>query len=303
MRKIALILAVLSFFTACARADKQVIRTEKTETQSAAPFGPFFLPENHSLSSVSLNYVTSTPQETVVYFTMVGEIDWARSDKNPARYHRMVFKDLEESAVYQFNIKCDDREVGSSSSIHTMPFGDDYQFQFAVASIDRDIDSSIRPHFLVLGSEKDSVGENDFKLFYSKYRDMLSSTIVIPLFSLDLQGTNLDLAGSGGGVYFVRYKNLCLTLINREMPDFNFITRYISDNPEDQNVIVVSHVGKKSLGELSARLALLNCRIYAFNGDMNGDQTGDNVTLVDRYQMVNIIKKPTYALVLTNAAR
>lgn len=303
MRKLSFILLIIAMFAGCAQNEKQVVRKEIKHESSLNPFGPFFLPENHSLSSVSLNYVTSAPEETAVLFTMVGEIDWARYDHTLTRFHKMIFKDLEESAVYQFTIKCGDREVISSSSIQTVPYGEDYQFKFVVASMENEIDNSIHPNFIVLGSERETVDEKEFYRFYERNRELLSSAIVLPLFSLDLKVTNVDLAGPGGGIYFARYKNLCLVLINRDLPNYDFITRYVSDCPEDQNVIVVSHLENRSVEEISRRTALLNCRIYAFNKDIRPEQTADNVTLVDRYQVVDIIKKPTYALVLTNTAR
>jgi hypothetical protein len=303
MKKIIVLLSAAVIFVSCSKAEQVAVLKDIPVTSAVQPFGPFFLPENHSLSSVSLNYVTGTPQKTTVYFTMVGELDWARNDPSQTRYHRMVFKDLEESAVYQFTIPCEEKEIAHSSAIQTVPFGDEYQFQFAVAPMERDLESGTQPHFLVLSSEKEQVSESEFYAFYNRNRKLLASTILIPMFGLNLQGTNYDLAAGSDGFHFVRYKNLCLTLVTREMPSFDFLTRYLSSSPDDQNVIVLSHVGKNTVTDLSQRLALMNCRIYVFNRGWRPGPELENVTPVEAYQMVDISKKRSYALVMTNPAR
>jgi hypothetical protein len=303
MKKILLVLSAAVMIISCSKTEQLSVVKESSDASVYQPFGPFFLPENHSLSSVSLNYVTGTPQQTTVYFTMVGELDWARNDQVLTRYHRMVFKDLEESAVYQFTIPNVEKEIGHSSAIQTVPFGEDYQFQFAIATMDRELDPGIRPNFLVLGSEKEQVNETDLYNYYLKNRKLLSSTILVPMFGMNLAGTNYDLTAGNGGFHFVRYKNLCLTLVTRELPNYDFLSRYLSSSPDDQNVIVLSHVGKSTVGELAQRLALMNCRIYVFNRDGNTDQQFENVTPVDKFQLIDISKKHSYALVLTNVAR
>ena len=302
MRKATLFILVSLIITGCGQGEKQSVRSEVKEILPGLSIGPLFLPENHSLSSVSLNYVTSAPGETAVLFTMVGDIDWARNDRTVTRFHKMTFRDLEESAVYQFSIKGDDPGIVHNASLQTMPFGEDYQFRFVIASTDEKIDGSLSPHFIVLGSDRETVGEDEFVRFYERNRELLSSTILLPLPGLDVQGTNIDLAGPGG-VYFVRYKNLCLVLVNREMRNYDFITRFVSNEPEDQNVIVLSRTGKKAVEELARRTALLNCRIFTFSRDRTEEQAMENVTTVESCQVVDIVKKHSYALYLTNSSR
>ncbi len=298
MRLSAAAACILILAFSCSKA-VQTVKITEPEPLPAQPenhsFGPFFWPENHSLSAVSINFFTEKPVETRVQFSMVGDIDWERQDREPVMAHRMKFNGLEESAVYQFLIKTGDGEDWPVSSISTLPYGNDYAFRFLIASRNADIDPDTRPSFLVLTSERTNVTEEEIRIFCRRNRKLLSATVFLPLFDFTAGGQSYELSKSG--FFFGRFRNLNLILLYREQTDYQFISKFVNDGPDDQNVIVVSGLSPRSVRTIARMYSLLNCRVYT----TDPLAAGENVVVVDGTQTVTVIKKPSYALFLTNA--
>ena len=145
-------LVILLFIAGCAQAPK---RTEVISKE----FGPFFLPANVNLNSISINYFTASAEPTSVFFSMVGDIDWLRKDNTPSLFHTMVFSGLEESAIYQFRVDAPSEIFSGRSFIKTPPYGGNYRFDFAVVCMDSTLVLQKSPHFLILLSKKAAVGE------------------------------------------------------------------------------------------------------------------------------------------------
>lgn len=218
------------------------------QLDSEPEFGPFFLPADNTLSSISINYFTSTPSTTIVLFSMVGDIDWARTDYTETTYHRMIFFNMEEEAEYQFQIAGDYDNLVSLSSLTTRPYSDSYEYTFALAKIGSEIELTDNPHFLVLLSDDDTVDRSEFQTFYEENSDLLSSTVIVPMFDLEFDQETLSY--SYDGIYLISYKELNLILISDEISDISDIRGFISDDEDDRNVMVFGDISKEKIQQI-----------------------------------------------------
>jgi hypothetical protein len=252
--------------------------------------GPFFLAENSALSAISINYVTRNPEKTAIYFTMVGDVDWLRMDSSLSRLHRITFEGLEESAVYQFNIRTSSKELNKTSSIKTVPYGDSYEFDFAVCPIDGDLEENIDPHFLILLSPTNFVEEEEFVRFYQKNKSLLSSTVIIPLFVFDFGNQRYSTLEKG--FFYIGYKNVNIIMINKDLENFDFIAHYLSENPDAENYIVMGNVSDESKNRILRSYSLLVKQIYAYSRNSFSNQ---KIVSVSRSCLVHVAKKTKYA--------
>jgi hypothetical protein len=237
------------FLYGCAISDTQVKHTPNPETadlsvkddfqDTSRAFGPFFLPESPSLASVSLNYVTDKPEMTKVYFSMMGRTDWARFNFDKNIYHKMLFSNLEEEAFYTFEIESESSNVSRMSGVVSPPYSPSYEFTFAVADFNMSLpELGKAPNFLVVISKNGNVNEEEFREFNLSNRMLLASTIIIPAFEFEMD--NKQVSVMQNGVFFARYRNLSLVVINDELDDIDKIARYLSTKPNDFNYIVIS---------------------------------------------------------------
>ncbi len=217
----------------------QLPKNEAKETVSS--FGPFFLPADSRLDSITINYFTGALEATSVYFSMVGDADWERRDETPSYFHSMVFKDLEESAVYQFLVHSRQPAFSKRSFIKTVPYGNNYSFDFGLARIGRPLILSKSPHFLVLMSDDRTVSENEFRTYYEKNRNILASTVIVPLFDLEMGKSVFSL--SGEGFYFLKYKNACIILLYKDFSDTGRISSILAGSESGpENCFIVASV-------------------------------------------------------------
>lgn len=280
MKKILLFLFILLISFACSKLDKPAAVEENRF------IGPIFLPENPSLNSISINYFTSLKMDTTVYFSMAGDIDWVRRDPLESNYHKMIFDGLEESAVYQFAVKNQPGRSSGLASIKTTPYGDDYTFHFALASIDHELDTNFSPNFIILYSKKSSVTESEFIQFYQKNRAFLTQTIMIPLFEFTLFDKKFKLPENG--IYCIRYKNLNIVMINEALKDSESIVRYLSMNEDDKNLIVLCGVEPTQGNQIISHYGSL---VETFYVDMPYHNDLNNVELLKQMKLVHIVKK------------
>lgn len=241
----------------CAQGPKNTVMTHE--------FGPYFLPANECLNAISINYFTERELPTSVFFSMVGDIDWLRCDSRLASYHRMVFSGLEESAVYQFRVNSLSASFSERSYIKTPPYGSNYKFDFAVVSINSPLELDKSPYFLILLSKKPSVGEDEFSQYYSKNKKILSSTILVPLFDINIGGETYSL--SRGGFFILKYKTANIILLYKDFSDLGRLARTALDCSSDNNYIVASISDQAALLRLKAEYHSRVKAIFAFNGD------------------------------------
>ncbi|OHD56284.1 MAG: hypothetical protein A2Y33_00505 [Spirochaetes bacterium GWF1_51_8] len=217
------------------------------ESQSApAEYGPFFTPAGSDLQSVTLNYFTAKPQKTIVYFSMVGDIDWVRRDNNLTLFHQMTFPHLEENAVYRFELETDSPLIQKVSSIKTIPYGSSYQFTFGVAEASGNkIDAKNPPNFLILLSQKEMLSHNEFGKVYANNSALLSSTIIIPAFTLDYLGKPISMMNDG--IFFFRYVNSRFVIINKELANPMVLSKWFTEEKNQKNFIIFGAVSKETV--------------------------------------------------------
>lgn len=212
-------------------------------------YGPFLLPGDPSMNSVEICYGTDVEEPTRVFFSMVGEPDWARSDTNVTRDHTMRFEGLEESTEYLFSIR-DERSV----KMKTVPYGDQFRFCFAVAEVGQSIELKETPHFLLLLSDRTEMGRSEFLACVEEYRKISQSTVIVPVFQQPFGNPRTPLFQNGVG--FIRYRNAMVVMVTGEVP-LDRVSRYLSDSPDDENFIVMS--GVRSTYAESARYRFHEC--------------------------------------------
>ncbi|NPV01567.1 MAG: hypothetical protein HPY53_09330 [Brevinematales bacterium] len=213
-------------------------------------FGPFFLPIGNDMQSVTLNYFTASPKKTVVFFSMVGDIDWVRKDNNLSAFHQMAFQQLEESAVYRFELQTESQTLQKISSIKTVPYGNVFQFTFGITKItDQKIEAQNAPNFMILMSDKDSMSAGEFEQFYRNNSALLSSTIIIPAFALHYDGKNIS--PGKDGYYYIEYRNTHIVIISREYDGYGWIAKFMSDQPNHKNFIVIGNLSKESTAKIT----------------------------------------------------
>jgi hypothetical protein len=277
----------------------EVVPLEVATTKPFA-FGPFFWPENSSLNSISINYFTESNEITSIYFSMggvtsgsasLGEADWVRNNFEPSTCHSMVFDDLEESAVYKFIINNLDKENFNRGLINTIPYGNNYQFNFAIASTENEIKIDHNIRFLILLSENQLLKDDEFYSFYIKNRELLSSTIILPLFDFSIQGKTFSL--SRKGLHFIRYKNVNLILVYKNLEDYSIIKKYISEKLDDKNYIVIGNINENDLNLVIKKYSSMVDNIYVYPKSGRSD---NNIIQVEKYTVINVIKRSMYTL-------
>jgi hypothetical protein len=256
-----LALLPLLLIAGCALEPKTTVKAEPAATD----IGPFFLPANESLNSISINYFTAQEEPTSVLFSMTGEIDWLRTEPGHSLYHRMIFNGLEESAVYQFRVSNSSQVFTQRSYIKTPPYGGNYRFDFAVACINSPLILDKTPHFLVLLSKEPSVREDEFLSFFTKYKKILSSTVLVPLFDFTIGEESFSL--SGNGFYILRYKTANIILIYKNFSDAGIIPQSSLGSDSENNFIVASVPDRSALFRLKKEFHSKVKAIYALSRD------------------------------------
>lgn len=271
-------LVILLFIAGCAQAPK---RTEVISKE----FGPFFLPANVNLNSISINYFTASAEPTSVFFSMVGDIDWLRKDNTPSLFHTMVFSGLEESAIYQFRVDAPSENFSGRSFIKTPPYGGNYRFDFAVVCMDSTLVLQKSPHFLILLSKKAAVGEEEFISYYTKNRKILSSTVIVPLFDLTIMGRDFSL--SRDGFFVLKYKTANIILIYKEIPDLERTAGIALEESRDDNYIVASIQNQAEIFRLTSAYSARVKAIYSLKKDREFNPEWITVEKKDNFALKN----------------
>lgn len=184
--KILVFFLLLVLVSCTAVAEKQsapVVKNNPELNDRAA--GPVFLPADSLFRSVEMIYYTPVPMETVVYFSMAGDVDWVRSQPEETKYHSMVFNGLEENAEYHFRFKEMRKGNGPLPGIITLPYGQNYSVDFAVTAIDEKPALETRPRFLVVLAPRGAVTESRFRQYINENAELLSRTIMVPFFTIE----------------------------------------------------------------------------------------------------------------------
>lgn len=233
---------LLLFLASAAYCEEPVVGSEfrfDLGSSGTRDFGPFFIPMDPGINSVSLYYYTSEPQVTSVNFCMVGELDWLRNDYRKTSFHRMDFREVEVATTYRFRVRTDSSNIEQNASIRTMPYGDVYSFRFAIANAESDFELNSQVDFLVLASSNTSWRENSVAEFYDRHRSVLSQTVLVPMFDMNIAGSNVTL--SRNGVYLVKYKKVNLICIIHAS-GIRYVESLISYDVKDKNMIVFGNI-------------------------------------------------------------
>jgi len=279
----------------CGEAAKQVLRPmnlpRPVEAVQDAPsgFGPFLLPEDRTLSSVSVNWFTPEPSETTLYFSMAGEEDWFRSDPKETRLHRMVFPGLEEAADYRFDVKTKEPGVERLSAIRTAPYGDEYAFDFGVARVDRTIYGEIPPHFLVLMSGESHLSQGSFAAFCRSNARAVSGTVILPMFDFDVDGTVYSLSKNGLAVF--RYRDANLVLVYKGFRDWNAVSQAFSPEPEQRNYLFVASDAPEDIRNAALTAASAKAKVFTLAG-----KAANGVCPVDETVREHFVKNRSFTL-------
>ncbi len=317
MKRIIIIIIAL-LLSCCIKLDKETVKpTVKNETKNQEAvkeiippevrsfevkplevsqpkphsFGPFFWPEDSTLNSISINYFTERNEITSVYFSMAGEVDWVRNNFEASTFHHMVFDNLEESAVYKFIINNPDKENFNNGLISTVPYGNNYDFNFAIASMENEIKIDHNIKFLILLSENPLLKEDEFYSFYNKNRELLSSTIILPLFDFSILGKTFSL--STEGIYYIKYKNLNLILVYKNLDDNSIIKKYISNKIDDKNYIIIGNINENNLNSIIKKYSSMVNNIYVYSKYKSREY---NIINIEKYTVINIVKRAMYTL-------
>lgn len=265
MKKPLFIIVFVLFVLANAYGEDNVVGTEfryGLGGGAAHDFGPFFLPMNPDFTSFSLYYFTREPQVTAVNFSMAGELDWLRSDYRKTTFHEMDFRDVEVSAVYRFKVKNASDDIEQYASVRTVPYGDVYRFRFAIANADTSFTLDDQVDFLVLLSSRPSWQESEMADFYQRNRSVLSQTVIVPLFEMNIAGQSVTL--SRNGVFLVKYKKLNLICVFQES-GVRYIGSLLSSDPKDKNIIVFGSLSAEAVNAAARGLGSRVDACYAMN--------------------------------------
>lgn len=255
--------------------------TFELKNKDDVEFGPFFLPLSSSLESVCINYFTSEPSPTEVYFSMNEDIDWARSDKDVVNFHQMNFYNVEEETEYRFTIPDDPGELVDLSGFRTVPYGDVYDFDFTIARMDSDLQWDEIPHFLILLSGESEVDMQTFRDYYFRNSDILSQTILIPVFDMDLGDELMTL--SYNGVFRISYRKLNLIVVFNDIDDITAVEPLFSSDWLDVNYLVIGNVDETLTAQMIEKYQFSADKIFSYN-----ELDGSEMITVDDEVMVNI---------------
>jgi len=288
MYRICIFLAIFCLI-GCSRDVNTLIKSS-SKGESFDTFGPFFLPAGNNFKGVSLYYSTKDKQKTSVRFSMVGEIDWLRENRNLTYFHKMIFENLEESAIYRFSIESPEFRREEESIIKTMPYGENFEFEFGIASIEQDLSWDKSPHFLILLSREKKVLENIFVPYYKRNKKILGSTIILPMFDLSIWGENFSI--SRNGIYSVRYKNLNLILIYNNFSDAAAFYSSLCNDSDIKNYVVVGNVSPNFLNVIIKDYSnkFENIFVADFLGLLKG------VKNIDKPYLVKVTGKASFAI-------
>jgi hypothetical protein len=275
------VLVMVVALSGCIQEPKNTVRIDTVSHE----FGPFFLPADKSMNSVSINYFTEEERPTSILFSMVGNIDWLRTDPKPSSFHKMVFSGLEESAVYQFRVNIPSDNFMAKSYIKTPPYGDNYRYDFAIVSINSPFTLSRSPHFLILLSKDPSVGEDEFIAYYKKNKKILSSTVLVPLFDMSIRG--IDFSLSRDGFFVLRYKSANIILIYMNFDSLERTALPELDNSSEDNYIISSISDRTRLIKISEAFHLRVKAIYCLNRDLDFNPEWITVEKKDNYALKN----------------
>jgi hypothetical protein len=142
-------------------------------------------------------FYTREPQYTSVNFCMVGELDWLRNDYRKTSFHRMDFREVEVATTYRFRVRTDSPDIERDAAIRTVPYGDVYSFRFAIANAESDFELNSQVDFLVLASTNGLWRDNAIAQFYERHRSVLSQTVLVPMFDMNIAGSNVTLSRNG----------------------------------------------------------------------------------------------------------
>ncbi len=288
MKKIIFIFILSSLFS-CFLHKEVSIKDEKTSEPKNISIGPFFLPENSFFTSISINYITSRPLSTRVYFTMAGEIDWVREDKKDDNLHKMLFRDLEENTTYKFYYQ--DEEKKREGLIKTIPYGEEYEFDFCIITTESICTNNTAVGFVAIISDKSKMNINDFSEFYSKNEKFLTSAIILPVFEIFYNDKNIFKTKEEGFDYFY-YRDVAIIGINKKLENYDKILYYIPDN--GKVYLIVGDIGKKEVEIISKKFSFFVEKIYVHK---NSFVKANKIVSVDSPLIIKVTKNSRYAMV------
>jgi hypothetical protein len=223
---------------------------------------------------------------------MVGEVDWERREESLSCYHNMVFKNLEESAVYQFRINSKHKAFSKKSYVKTVPYGRNYRFDFGLARLGYSLEIKRSPHFLILLADDQRVNENIFLPYYERNRDILASTILVPLFDLEIRNKLFSL--SEDGFYLLRYKNTDIILLYKDFKDTARISYILTGSVSPGDCFIVAAVSDPSI--LHRVAADYNSRVRAVYTVRRNGVSFPRVQSIENYMLVTIENKGNFAV-------
>ncbi|MCX7820898.1 MAG: hypothetical protein N2258_04405 [Brevinematales bacterium] len=290
MKKIFLIILITIF--SCSKEAKNIVKSEDKpiESSRAISMGPIFLPENSFFSTISINYFTSIPTSTKVFFTMAGEIDWVREEKSSKIFHKMIFKDLEESTFYKFAYK--EETSKKEGFIKTLPYGTEYEFEFLITTTDFEIGDLRESSFIVILSKTNQMGINEFYEIYKKNENIFSSNIIVPIFDIVFNGEKIFKSKDDGIDYFY-YKDVAIIGINKKLENYDKISYYIPEN--GKVYLLISDIGRREVEIIAEKYKFYVEKIYVYK---NSYIKSDKVFSLDNPIKVSVTKNSKYAMVL-----
>lgn len=241
-----------------------VMRSQITSLEgfSIPEYGPFFLPLENDLSSISVNYFTAEPCRTQVFFAVEGDIDWARTEYDEVNYHSMSFRNLEEDSRYYFQIP-NYSAFSGQASLFSAPYAATADFDFAFANLAEEITLSGDPRFLVLLSAEESFDETEFQAVYEMNEDVFRNTILIPLFDLEFGDESYVLSGTG--LHLIQYGQVNLISVYKDEADTSKITSLMSFDESDLNFLVLGDLSTEVTEEILLTSGGLFDGVYSLN--------------------------------------
>ena len=214
------------------------------ELPSDPEFGPVIFPVAGQPNSYSLVYCTKTPEKTQIYYSCTEELDWGVVDDKEKNLHIQRFDNLEEEAVYRFNLDTTSEGVRKDVSMTTAPYGPQYRFSFGIADADSQtvLSADKNPHFIILLSQKTEFTGEEFESFYRRNRDVLSSTVILPMFDIRLKSETISLGAAS--VYTYRFRNANFIIFSQENNNYKKLYSLFSFADDDRNVLIFGNVSQ-----------------------------------------------------------
>ncbi len=215
-------------------------------------FGPFFIPDSRDLSGVYLIYYTQLAQETKVQFSIMGEMDWARSDYTPTHQHIMRFSSMEEGMQYRFELLGNFFQIQALSGVKTPPYGNTYRLNFSIADISQ-VDKVKEPgEVIFLTAPSDKISLSEWQKTIRSNPDLFANIITIPLFEIESDALPVKL----NSLEYFQYRDARIILIKSDKVEPMQVLSLLDTDPDKHNYLVFNGpVSQKKVADI-----LLQCQ-------------------------------------------